>query len=530
MSSDPDFHDSAAAWLDGSAADSRHTLLREILRDNAEAVLTFAALARTHACLQTAGLSKKERLLFADRLLKPPALTSLRRLASRPLFRWSAAAAVLVAGLLWYFLTLDASTPDPKKQRTLTTTQRAVPSALPRTTVSAEKLPPADADFVRRMSQFIVPRYQVSGEPLAAALQKLRKEITAIDPSATPDFSALGEIPETLEVKLDFSWQPVALLVDLIAIQTGTTFKASGKGYAISADSGAPMPGDEEKKGYAATFWSRLDSDFRNLPVSSTPPEKSVVRLLGLRLGESCSVSLEAAPDFMVTGTARLHRMLSKFGLGMAPHTWSWEMKILEFPPGTNSEISKLFGNNDRVINDSELDDLIQEAQNSGKGITLQTMPAQPIGPGSSTEKVVLKNSETPVADDWQSVSCTLENTTRGDTAGRVRLSVERYGIQDGGTSPATYVLNQDGLLKEGQTWMVCPTSNDPPNGTRWLMFISGKPAPPPEDLPYGIPVVGKTGSVYSPYAPEKGIVDVSGLKRGTRVRCPYTGKHFRVP
>jgi hypothetical protein len=60
-------------------------------------------------------------------------------------------------------------------------------------------------------------------------------------------------------------------------------------------------------------------------------------------------------------------------------------------------------------------------------------------------------------------------------------------------------------------------------------------PAPTPkpavrEDLPYGIPVVGKKGMVYSPYAPEKGQVDVDGYKRGTRVECPYTSKHFRVP
>ena len=58
-------------------------------------------------------------------------------------------------------------------------------------------------------------------------------------------------------------------------------------------------------------------------------------------------------------------------------------------------------------------------------------------------------------------------------------------------------------------------------------------PAPKPsarEDLPYGIPVVGKKGYVYSPYAEAQGQVDVTGLKRGTRVECPYTKKHFRVP
>ena len=52
----------------------------------------------------------------------------------------------------------------------------------------------------------------------------------------------------------------------------------------------------------------------------------------------------------------------------------------------------------------------------------------------------------------------------------------------------------------------------------------------PEEDLPYGIPAVGKNGQVYSPFAEDKGLVDVTGMKRGTRVQCPYTGRHFRVP
>ncbi|HWB05907.1 MAG TPA: hypothetical protein VG796_22995 [Verrucomicrobiales bacterium] len=56
----------------------------------------------------------------------------------------------------------------------------------------------------------------------------------------------------------------------------------------------------------------------------------------------------------------------------------------------------------------------------------------------------------------------------------------------------------------------------------------SSKPAK--ENLPFGIPVVGNPHFVYSPYAPEKGRVDVSGLKPGTRIECPYTNKHFRVP
>ncbi len=55
-------------------------------------------------------------------------------------------------------------------------------------------------------------------------------------------------------------------------------------------------------------------------------------------------------------------------------------------------------------------------------------------------------------------------------------------------------------------------------------------PVKPGTSLPYGLPVIGKKGFVYSPFAPEKGLVDVSELNSGTKVECPYTFKHFRVP
>lgn len=50
------------------------------------------------------------------------------------------------------------------------------------------------------------------------------------------------------------------------------------------------------------------------------------------------------------------------------------------------------------------------------------------------------------------------------------------------------------------------------------------------EDLPYATPAVGKAGFVHSPYAPDKGLVDVTDIPRGTKVECPFTRKLFRVP
>lgn len=61
--------------------------------------------------------------------------------------------------------------------------------------------------------------------------------------------------------------------------------------------------------------------------------------------------------------------------------------------------------------------------------------------------------------------------------------------------------------------------------------------APPPapkttaaNELPFGAPIPGRPGFVNSPYAAKHQLVDVTGLPTGMEVKCPYTGKLFRVP
>ena len=59
-------------------------------------------------------------------------------------------------------------------------------------------------------------------------------------------------------------------------------------------------------------------------------------------------------------------------------------------------------------------------------------------------------------------------------------------------------------------------------------------PAPAPaavsQDIPMGTAIVGRPGFVNSPYAAKHQLVDVTGLPTGMEVKCPYTGKLFRVP
>lgn len=48
--------------------------------------------------------------------------------------------------------------------------------------------------------------------------------------------------------------------------------------------------------------------------------------------------------------------------------------------------------------------------------------------------------------------------------------------------------------------------------------------------LPEGRVVEWRTDVVRSPHTNDNGLIDISGLRKGAKVRCPYTGRFFRVP
>ena len=67
------------------------------------------------------------------------------------------------------------------------------------------------------------------------------------------------------------------------------------------------------------------------------------------------------------------------------------------------------------------------------------------------------------------------------------------------------------------------PSPTPPANGNPLVAKTGG-------ELPFGILVPGRPNMVYSPFAGKTQLVDVSGMGAGQTVKCPYTGKLFKVP
>lgn len=92
---------------------------------------------------------------------------------------------------------------------------------------------------------------------------------------------------------------------------------------------------------------------------------------------------------------------------------------------------------------------------------------------------------------------------------------------------------------KEPSTPAIASTPANPKPAPEPTPKIEPKqePAPAPQTaaapapkLPFGAPIPGRPGFVNSPFAEKHQLVDVTGLSVGTEVKCPYTGKLFRVP
>lgn len=134
----------------------------------------------------------------------------------------------------------------------------------------------------------------------------------------------------------------------------------------------------------------------------------------------------------------------------------------------------------------------------------------------------------------WQGEPKPKTDANGTTTAPDVNVNVNVNNTNTAPANPEPPVTGTSGGVPSVDPQPVPPVQDPPPaNATAnaGTTATSGnKPVKNNGNLPFGVPVLGKKGYVYSPYAMDKGMVDVSELSSGTKVECPYTFKHFRVP
>jgi hypothetical protein len=546
MSSDPDFDDAASAWLDSTDAGSPQRLLRELLRDNQEAVLTFASLSRTEAALSIAGMDRNGRLQRAGRLIQPPLGSRARRLMARPVFHWPAAA-LLTGGMVWSLLHWNHSGTALAGRRPSPVLVRSAPRALPVMNTPSGKLPPADGAYMQLLERLIVPEFSAQGVSLAEALDRLKNDIEGVDATG-PEFAADTAFSGDPKVHVHLKYQSAAMLVKVIALQTGTRFQPSGRGYVIATDPKAlPPDTDSKERRPRKELTSFLKSQGLGLPdneaASTSSPEaltaaeiKQVSDVVQAMFGEKPSNVLPAPGDFTITGDARANAMLAcltSFGSGYPPGTWEWTPHVFYLKsPEAVEAFEKLKEGKGQTVSGEDSETMLRELSLM-ENVEMIAMPALTVRPGTMEKGFAGKESPDPQTkpDNWTGIRFQITSEPRGEH-GVLNLHTTQQGIENPEAPvPAISVseMSTKVTIEDGQTLLLGGLISEQDGETAILVSARRDP-PAPQDFPYGIPVAGNPGMVFSPYAEDKGQVDVSGIKRGTKIKCPYTGKIFRVP
>lgn len=97
-------------------------------------------------------------------------------------------------------------------------------------------------------------------------------------------------------------------------------------------------------------------------------------------------------------------------------------------------------------------------------------------------------------------------------------------------TKPRVIVVDDEPTSKPSIADSAPKKTPPSPSSTKPSTPNTASSPAPKKDLPYGSAVSGRPNMVNSPYASKTQLVDVAGMSPGQTVKCPYSGKLFRVP
>ena len=541
MSPDPDFHSSGEAWLDATATPGEGRILQEILHTSPAAAREFAALARTNAALEMAHLSLEERTRRADGLITQGKTARFKQALHQSPFKWAAAALLILLPTVWLCLPQPAANTAIVIAKNSQTPKNAAPPSSTVAPVPVENLPPADAAYGKFMDAFIIPDFRAEGLTLHEAVALLTEKVRSLE-SATfqvevEDLPA-GNLPEreAARVHVNLKYQPASTLLKIIALQTSMKVHPTGQSYVLR-----PGPAyDPLDVAYRTVSISRWELFLESQELTTTPPSThpatpaspglaDVSKALLATLGEApIKVEPWTEPGKIKIGSGlKLNEVLGLVLAGShAPGTLSFELTWPMFK--TDKDAERLVSILQKGKNMSKMEGVFffETDDTSELSIFLANYPSPriAISPGKHGDfrcgdwSSLLK----PEGADWIGWFCHITSQPVGS---KVICEINAKSTMDakGGKTPVNTITGRQ-VFSPGMTAVVPGVVKD---RSVQILFLTARI---PDSFPFGIPVPDKPGFVLSPYAPDKGQVDVQGIQSGAKVQCPYTNQTFRVP
>jgi len=555
MNADPDFQPLAAAWLDGTATPPEQKLLGEILH-GPDTMREYAALCRTEALLAQSGTTASQRRAVLGRMLAgKPWSRRMVSMGNCRAFRWAAAAALVALGVWWLWpnnaeveVTAKRKPLIPPRVAETSQGNHSRPAAL-----DEAPLPAAAEGLEQRLRRQYISGFQTSAPLPEAAAALVRAIHPGREMKLTADVRYEGDAPVHLHLRPSL---PAWDLLQIMALQSGTEVHLSDQTLVfLEAKKPAPLTGRLTRTSELnplRTLCGIMEKDSHADELNTF--SERIETALGGRLGFAGASESSAK----YSGIPRDVRVLD-LALNSINHptvTIHLAMRLVEVAPGAEApdgtplDTGKLSPSLSGIFTDAQFQ-LMMRSLSMQKGVDLMTLPAVTARPNAEVKIEVNPGKRGLVALLLASP----------DEDGTCNLHCEMgwgIGLPGQGLRDGNGLVNTQVLLFSGQTLGLSGFRSK--EGSEILAFITatlvqpdGTPLPPldkaphPPDtsdtikpqenapvqqveLPYGIPVPDKKGMVQSPYAPEQGFIDVDGYNRGTRVECPYTGKHFRVP